>query len=262
MAGNRHTGREQAITMKSIRKLALAIFLGLALCPIGMAQARSPDSVEKYVEYFDRIVFRSEYATTQSPWFIRKWPGSTVKFKIGGLKKAAVKYRPVIARHSKALARYKAPGFVEISGQTPGEDFIFMFVRGNDMMKAGRLLEKNEKVLRQVAKGRCYFLSYHMPDGKFVKAMIVVNTDMPKEVILHCLLEEMAQAMGLPNDSRMVSPSLFNDSQQRKTLSQIDKVLVRTLYDKRMKAGMPRDLALKTAHKIISGLMRQGSKKQ
>jgi hypothetical protein len=225
------------------------------------AQARDPLTVEKYVQYFDEIVFRSEYASARPSFILRKWPGPVIKFKIGGLKKPAEKYRKVIARHSKALSRYGAPKFVEIGGKTPGEDIIFMFARTNSMKKAGRLLEKDETVLRDMAKGSCYFLSYHMPDGKLVKAMIVVNAEFPDVVIRHCLLEEMAQTLGLPNDSRYVSPSLFNDHEQRQDLSQIDKVLVRTLYDKRMKAGMPREAALKMAHRVISRLMGKAARK-
>ena len=237
----------------------VAILAGLVqTAPV---QAAERLSVEKYVDYFDRIVFRSEYTSGNSPHFIRKWPGPTIRFKIGGLKKPASRYRSVIARHSKSLSHYGAPKFVEIPGNMPGEDLIFMFVRTEDMLKAGRLLEKNEDVLRDLAKGRCYFLSYHMPDGKLVKGMIVVNSELPDSNIQHCLLEEMAQSLGLPNDSPYVSPSLFNDREQRKTLSQIDKVLVRTLYDKRMSAGMPYKTALETAHEIISGLMGKVGKK-
>ncbi|MBT3789108.1 MAG: DUF2927 domain-containing protein [Alphaproteobacteria bacterium] len=224
-------------------------------------QARDPLTVEKFVEYFDQIAFRNEYSSTRTPHFLRKWPGKEIKFKIGGLKKPAERFRSVIAKHSKSLSRYGAPKFVEIGGQVPGEDLIFMFARANSMKKAGRLLEKNETVLRDMAKGRCYFLTYHMPDGKLVKAMIVVNSELPDINIRHCLLEEMAQSLGLPNDSPYVSPSLFNDREERQDLSQIDKVLIRTLYDKRMKAGMPREEALQTAHKIISRLMGKASKK-
>jgi hypothetical protein len=248
--------------MTGIQKLAAFIITLALLFPVSPPLAREVLSLDKYVDYFDRIAFRSEYATSKTPHFLRKWPGSIIKFKIGGLKKPAAKYRATIARHSKALARYGAPDFVEIGGQTPGEDLIFMFVRTDGMMKAGRLLEKNEKVLRQMARGRCYFLSYYMPDGKLVKGMIVVNSELPDVNIRHCLLEEMAQSLGLPNDSPVVSPSLFNDQEQRLTLSQIDKVLVRTLYDKKLKHGMPRTLALETARKIISGLMGINSVKQ
>ena len=247
--------------MDFLGKLAVVVATA-ALCITSLpAQARDPLTVEKYVKYFDQIVFRNEYASARASHILRKWPGPVIKFKIGGLKKPAEKYRKIIAKHSKALSRYGAPKFVEIGGTTPGEDLIFMFARTNSMKKAGRLLEKNENVLKDMAKGSCYFLSYHMPSGKLVKGMIVVNSEFPDTVIRHCLLEEMAQSLGLPNDSPYVSPSLFNDHEQRQDLSQIDKVLVRTLYDKRMKAGMPREAALKMAHRVISRLMGKAASK-
>ena len=246
--------------MNFVRKYAVVIATaGMCLASLP-AQARDPLTVEKYVKYFDEIVFRNEYASTRSSHILRKWPGPVIKFKIGGLKKPAEKYRKVIARHSKALSRFGAPKFVEIDGNAPGEDVIFMFARTNSMKKAGRLLVKDETVLRNMAKGSCYFLSFHMPSGNLIKAMIVVNSEFPESVIRHCLLEEMAQSLGLPNDSPYVSPSLFNDNEQRQDLSQIDKVLVRTLYDKRMKAGMHREAALKMAHRVISRLMGKAAK--
>ena len=48
----------------------------------------------------------------------------------------------------------------------------------------------------------------------------------------------MAQAMGLPNDSPDARPSLFNDSLEFAFLTDHDEILLRMLYDPRLRPGM------------------------
>ncbi len=53
-----------------------------------------------------------------------------------------------------------------------------------------------------------------------------------------CVHEEMAQAMGLTNDSPNARPSIFNDDEEFAFLTRHDEILLRMLYDPRLKAGM------------------------
>jgi hypothetical protein len=241
--------------MKISVVLLFAALIGGALP--GAADERLP--VAKYVEYFEIVAFGFEYEITSPKPYIRKWPGKTIKYKMAGLRKEAEYYRPVIERHARVLERFTGVTMKEIPGKAPGEDLIFVFARKASMKDAGRLLEKNERVLQTVAQGRCYFLSYDIK-GRIVKGLIAINSELPRLVVEHCLLEEMAQSMGLPNDSPLVSPSLFNDRERQMSLSLIDKVLLRTLYDKRMKPGLPFAQAMITADKIIKGLMSSAKK--
>ena len=119
------------------------------------------------------------------------------------------------------------------------------------------LAQKPEDVVG-VGDANCYFLSYHLPDGQIVSARIVVNSDHDEIQIAHCLLEELTQSMGLPNDDGRIIPSIFNDDLKLDDLSLIDKVLVRVLYDPRMAAGTPRDRALDLARDILAQLNPEG----
>ena len=69
-----------------------------------------------------------------------------------------------------------------------------------------------------------------------------------------CIVEETTQVMGLPNDSSDVRPSIFNDRGGLDDLSGQDVLLLRLLYDPRLKAGMTRDEALATARRILPEL--------
>ncbi|MBT3306581.1 MAG: DUF2927 domain-containing protein [Alphaproteobacteria bacterium] len=64
----------------------------------------------------------------------------------------------------------------------------------------------------------------------------------------------MTQSLGLPNDSDLISPSIFSDSSRRTELTRSDLMILKTLYNPRMKNGMPREQALGVAGDILEKL--------
>jgi len=48
---------------------------------------------------------------------------------------------------------------------------------------------------------------------------------------LACIHEELAQSLGLPNDSKTARPSIFNDDQEFAFLTRQDELMLRILYD-------------------------------
>lgn len=65
-----------------------------------------------------------------------------------------------------------------------------------------------------------------------------------------CLHEEITQALGLTNDSG-ARPSIFNDDQEFALLTDHDRLLLRTLYDPRLRPGMTESEAMPLAEQII-----------
>jgi hypothetical protein len=55
-----------------------------------------------------------------------------------------------------------------------------------------------------------------------------------------CVIEEVTQALGLPNDSFTVKPSIFNDDDEYQDLTWQDELFLRVLYDARVRPGMTR----------------------
>ena len=88
----------------------------------------------------------------------------------------------------------------------------------------------------------CYFLSWHLPPERIVKAIVVVNNQMSLTRINSCLLEELTQMMGLPNDANAYWKTLFNPTDMSSAHSPWDMLYLKTLYDPRLKPGMsPRE---------------------
>jgi hypothetical protein len=71
---------------------------------------------------------------------------------------------------------------------------------------------------------------------------------------LSCVHEELAQGLGLSNDSPLARPSIFNDDEEFATLTSHDELLLKMLYDPRLKSGMSLPEARPTIKQIAAEL--------
>jgi hypothetical protein len=69
-------------------------------------------------------------------------------------------------------------------------------------------------------------------------AIVVVRAEHPPRLRRSCIEEELAQAMGLPDDSPAARPSIFNDDEEFGVLTRHDEALLRMLYNPRLRPGM------------------------
>ena len=77
---------------------------------------------------------------------------------------------------------------------------------------------------------------------------------LPKDYIRACVVEEMTQVLGLPNDSNAVKPSIFNDQSRYFELTAHDRLMLKMLYDPRITVGMARRDALEMGRVILDQL--------
>ena len=69
-----------------------------------------------------------------------------------------------------------------------------------------------------------------------------------------CIHEEVAQGLGLANDSPYARPSIFNDDDEFALLTTHDEMLLRILYDPRLTPGMSAEAALPIVEDLASRL--------
>jgi hypothetical protein len=74
--------------------------------------------------------------------------------------------------------------------------------------------------------------------GAYTRALAVVRSEHPDLLRLSCLHEEIAQGLGLANDSPLARPSIFNDDEEFALLTPMDEYLLRMLYDPSLRPGM------------------------
>lgn len=89
-------------------------------------------------------------------------------------------------------------------------------------------------------------------------AIIPVDRARARGKLVACVVEELTQLLGLPNDSERVFPSVFNDRSTDEFLSPLDVILLRMLYDPRLKPGMDLATVRPLARQIATELIRAG----
>jgi len=78
--------------------------------------------------------------------------------------------------------------------------------------------------------------------SSYSRAVAVIRGEHPDLMRQSCVHEELAQGMGLANDSPAARPSIFNDDEEFALLTHHDELLLKILYDRRLRPGMtPRE---------------------
>jgi len=97
-------------------------------------------------------------------------------------------------------------------------------------------------------------------DGAIQKAVVIIPVDRARGrgKLVDCIVEELTQVLGLPNDSDKVFPSIFNDRSIDHLLSGLDYILLKILYDQRLRIGMNKAEALPVVQSIVTGLIKSG----
>ena len=92
-------------------------------------------------------------------------------------------------------------------------------------------------------------------EGTYTEAVAVIRGEHPDLLRLSCIHEELAQGLGLSNDSPAARPSIFNDDEEFGLLTTHDELLLRMLYDPRMRPGMTVSQARPVAEQIAAELL-------
>ncbi len=88
-----------------------------------------------------------------------------------------------------------------------------------------------------------------------------IPNDRPDKT-LHCIVEETVQLFGLTNDSTIIENSIFHEQSKRTSLSVSDLILMKALYDPRMRAGMKMKEAQPVLRTVLKDILDGIAKKQ
>ncbi|EPX75759.1 DUF2927 domain-containing protein [Salipiger mucosus] len=85
-------------------------------------------------------------------------------------------------------------------------------------------------------------------------AIAVIRAEHPDLLRRSCIHEEVAQGLGLGNDSPEARPSIFNDDDEFALLTTHDERLLEILYDPRLRPGMSAEEARPIVRSLAAGL--------
>lgn len=91
--------------------------------------------------------------------------------------------------------------------------------------------------------------------GEYDRALALVRGELPDLMRRACLHEEIAQGLGLINDDPHARPSIFNDNEEFALLTRQDELMLRILYDPRLRPGMTLDEARPIVQAIAAELL-------
>ncbi|MES2666956.1 MAG: DUF2927 domain-containing protein [Pseudomonadota bacterium] len=103
-----------------------------------------------------------------------------------------------------------------------------------------------------------YCLVYAMTEGgnpAYTRAFAVVRAEHPDLLRLSCIHEEIAQGLGLANDSPRARPSIFNDDEEFALLTTQDEAMLRILYNPALRPGMTESEARPIVQSLASRLL-------
>ena len=216
------------------------------------ADALTPDALART---FVRIALFGEYDES-GPVLIQR-PTETRLHRWSGPVRVELVFGPSVPladrRHDRAAADRLIGRLAAASGhpisRVPTDGNFTVFVMGEDdrpAMLAGmkdRLPELGPPQIRALETlprtDFCLvFSSDPGNDGTIARAAALVRAEQTPLLREACLHEEIAQGLGLPNDSPFARPSVFNDDDEFATLTPLDEALLAMLYDPRLVPGM------------------------
>lgn len=220
---------------------------------------------------FERIAFFNEYQNDGSltpsdgvPGRLRKW-GDPVRIGVEFGARVPLDNR---ARDLESIRAYAArlssiTGHpISVSDGNP--NFIVMIMSADDNEQA-RL--RAQQILPSFQTGgqvffdrlprsiRCFVIAAGLEDEyEYRMALTYIRSENTALQRLACIHEELAQGLGLANDSPKARPSIFNDDEEFALLTTHDEILLQTLYDPSLAAGASIEEARPVIARILAKL--------
>ena len=233
----------------------------------------TPFTADMLMGNFEQIVFYNEYASAfqgrggKSP--LRRWEIPVrVEIMFGASvpaeqrmrdEKAARDYVTRLARITgHPISTYGGPNFVVIFASEDDRDAALDAAAA----RIPGITPESLNPLRDLGRDTyCAVAAYaSSPQAyDYNAAVAVIRTENPSLLRLSCIHEEMAQGLGLANDSRDARPSIFNDDDEFALLTNHDELLLKMLYDPRLQPGMTASEAEPLTRIIARELTTQGA---
>ncbi|MEL6585854.1 MAG: DUF2927 domain-containing protein [Pseudomonadota bacterium] len=230
----------------------------------------TPFGATELARNFERIALFSEYVQVggryiaqQSRAQLRRWEGPVrVQVHFGDSVDAATRQADT-ARVQAYVSRLRRVTGHPISVVRNGGNYHVFVVSIDEQRALGSTIQSVEPGLsratvREITSlGRStYCAVYASSSGArpnaYISAIALIRSEHPDLMRLSCYHEEIAQGLGLANDSPSVRPSIFNDDEEFALLTRHDEILLEMLYDRRLRVGMTADQARPTVLEIAS----------
>ncbi|WP_120502215.1 DUF2927 domain-containing protein [Roseovarius sp. EL26] len=271
----------QAPVRPSEQSLALARYYGRVqadllvqgLLRVDGGGVDTPFTDTDLVRNFDRIAFYDEYAPnggfakgSEQAGGLRKWAGPVrLGIEFGGSVPQAQRDldTQVVQDYSRRLARIT--GHPISVGNARSANFHVLFMGEDDRTEAVTRIKQIEPGVNAATLGmiqrlprsiHCIVVAFAAQENSrtYRSAVALIRAEHPNLTRKSCVHEELAQGLGLANDSPKARPSIFNDDDEFALLTTHDEMLLKMLYDPDLHVGMKREEVLPLIREMAAEL--------
>lgn len=233
--------------------------------------ADTPYHTRDLARNFERIAFFDEYArngsfqpSDGSGSGLRKWKdpvrmtvefGASVPARIRSTDSAEVRGYAArlarITRHPISVGGGGANFHVLIMGEDDRDQLLARVQQIEPGVDAATLA-----MIRTLPRSiHCVVAAFSTRSDDYVynRAIAVIRAEHPDLTRQACIHEELAQGLGLANDSPEARPSIFNDDDEFALLTSHDEELLRLLYHPALTPGMSADEARPIVEQLLLG---------
>ncbi|WP_170607149.1 DUF2927 domain-containing protein [Ruegeria arenilitoris] len=231
----------------------------------------TPYEADDLARNFETIAFYSEYpddiasvGARRTDGQLSRWSGPVrIQPEFGPSVPPEVrnKDREDVSNYSKRLARLTGHPISTVSRN--GNFHVFFAGKDDGSYVVGRLKQLvpniGQSTLDLIANPRpsfdCFVFASatNSAPNVYVRAVALIRAELPDLVRLSCIHEEIAQGLGLPNDSPAARPSIFNDDDEFALLTSHDEHLLKLLYDRRLQPGV----SVEDARPVVRNITRE-----
>ncbi|WP_424978432.1 DUF2927 domain-containing protein [Leisingera sp. S232] len=224
----------------------------------------TPYDADDLAKSFETLAFYDEYGGADLSGGLGRWTGPVrIAAEFGPSVQPSQRNqdRDRLAEYAARLARITGHTISSVSGRANFhvifaslDDSAFVAERVRELLPA--ISPRDLSLLAAPPRSYYCLVVAGGPQGdplSYTRGVALIRAEHPDLVRKSCLHEEVAQGLGLRNDSPRARPSIFNDDDEFALLTSFDEKLLQMLYDPRLKVGM----SAEEARPIIRILARE-----
>ncbi len=236
----------------------------------------APFSADDLVSDFEKVALYDEY-TLGNGGFIEKQTISTLR-RWNKPVRIGLYFGPLVTPKQRAIDTRSVSRFAArlaaISGlkirmsNLKNANYVVMFLNRDEQISlTPKLAETIPQLVPTIVQEiqnsprNIFCVAYALSDAdqptEYSGVVILIKSEHARIMRNSCIQEEMTQALGLANDGPDIRPSIFNDDEEFATLTRHDEILLKMLYDPRLRVGMTPDHARPLLKQVAEDALKQ-----
>lgn len=226
---------------KNLKRLLLIAFITASFHAFAQDTSPLPWSRNEYlIDSFIDIALNNEYVPQQSG--LRKWNKTIYYYYYIHRTADEVLHERLSNLHLQHLANITGMSIQQVDNKKSANLLIvFSTEKSLEQELLTEFHIQSKKQRQQLVRNSVCLAHFTTNKNSSIrKAIVIIPVDRAraKAKLVSCIVEELTQVMGLPNDSDKVFPSIFNDHSTDELLSGLDFILLKILYHPALKTGI------------------------